>query len=84
MARPERIQLIRALRDARQSDIVVYFTGGKSQIAEDAVPLLYRHLLKILANRGDRKKIELFLYSRGGDVSVPWRVVSVIRELRPV
>jgi len=22
----------------------------------------------------------LFLYSRGGDVSVPWRIVSVIRE----
>jgi len=80
MARPERIQLISALRDARQSDVVVYFTGGKSQIAEDAVPLLYRHLLKILGSRGDRKKIELFLYSRGGDVSVPWRVVSVIRE----
>lgn len=27
-----------------------------------------------------KKVIDLFLYSRGGDVSVPWRIASMIRE----
>ena len=80
MSRPNRLELIRALENTRQSTVVVYVTGGRTQIAEDAVPLLYRHLLEVAADRGDRKRVDLFLYSRGGDVSVPWRVVSVIRE----
>lgn len=38
---------------------------------------LYDHLLSI----GKCENIDLFLYSRGGDVSVPWRIVTMFREL---
>jgi len=52
-----------------------------TNIAEDAVRLLYEHLLAMEVDP-ERKteKIDLFLYSRGGDVSVPWRIISMFRE----
>jgi len=76
-------ELIEKLEEKRQSKVIVYFTGDRhpfgARIAEDAVRPLYDHLLN-LEFMGDKKRIDLFLYSRGGDVSVPWRIVSMIRE----
>jgi hypothetical protein len=75
-----RRQLIQNIQRNRQSKVIVYFTGDRTQalarISEDAVRPLYDHLLSV----GEHEKIDLFLYSRGGDVSVPWRIVSMIRE----
>ena len=76
-------ELIEKIEEKRQSKVIVYFTGDRrpfgAQIAEDAVRPLYDHLLS-LEFKEDKKRIDLFLYSRGGDVSVPWRIVSMIRE----
>jgi len=76
-------KLIEKIEQKRQSKVVVYFTGDRhpfgARIAEDAVRPLYDHLLNLEFN-GNEKRIDLFLYSRGGDVSVPWRIVSMIRE----
>lgn len=75
-----RNDLIKQIQKARDSKVVTYVTGDRqplgSRIAEDAVRPLYEHLLTI----GRNKKIDLLLYSRGGDVSVPWRIVSMFRE----
>jgi len=35
---------------------------------------------KILNEIGDCERIDLFIYSRGGDASVPWKLVSLIRK----
>ena len=76
-------KLIRRIEQKRDSKVIVYFTGDRapfgSRIAEDAVRPLYDHLLNLDFAEGERR-IDLFLYSRGGDVSVPWRIVSMIRE----
>ena len=48
-------------------------------IAEDAVRPIYDHLLNLDLSGQDRK-IDLYVFSRGGDVSVPWRIASMIRE----
>ena len=40
---------------------------------------LYDHLVN-LDFAGKTKKIDLYIYSRGGDVSVPWTVASMVRE----
>lgn len=86
MSREYRIELINKLQEHRGSNVLVYFTGDRqpmgSRIAEDAVRPLYKHLLALAeAAKGRQKhKIDLFLYSRGGDVSVPWRIVTMIRE----
>jgi hypothetical protein len=76
-------QMIADLEKQRSSKVIVYFTGDRqpfgSRIAEDAVRPLYEHLIN-LDFAGERKLVEMFLYSRGGDVSVPWRIASMIRE----
>lgn len=73
-------ELINQIQDLRNSKVIAYITGDRqpvgSMIAEDAVRPLYEHLLSV----GKNKKIDLILYSRGGDVSVPWRIVSMFRE----
>lgn len=74
-------ELIKQIQEIRKSKVITYFTGDRpliagSRIAEDAVRSLYEHLLSL----GKQEKIDLFLYSRGGDVSVPWRIVTMFRE----
>jgi len=72
--------LINQIQEIRNSKVIAYITGDRqpigSIIAEDAVRPLYDHLL----STGKKGKIDLLLYSRGGDVSVPWRIVSMFRE----
>lgn len=84
MGRENRIGLINKIQELRGSNVLVYFTGDRqpigSRIAEDAVRPLYKHLLGLAEFARERQKIDLFLYSRGGDVSVPWRIVTMIRE----
>ena len=84
MDRQARIELIQRIQELRDSNVLVYFTGDRqpigSRIAEDAVRPLYKHLLGLLETAPKRTKIDLFLYSRGGDVSVPWRIVTMMRE----
>jgi len=83
MAREDRVKLIQDLQKARNSQVIVYFTGDRkpfgSRIAEDAVRPLYEHLLGLNIDQ-EIKSIDLFLYSRGGDVSVPWRIATMFRE----
>lgn len=61
----------------------MYCTGDRrpfgASIAEDAVRSLYDHLVN-LEFESESKTIDMYLYSRGGDVSVPWRIASMIRE----
>lgn len=78
-----RKELIKLIQQQRNSKVIVYFTGDRpigplpaSRMAEDAVRPLYDHLL----STGNCKNIDLLIYSRGGDVSVPWRIVSMFRE----
>lgn len=84
MGRKERLELIGKIQKTRGSTLLVYFTGDRhpfgSQMAEDAVIPLYEHLLALANATPESKQLDLFLYSRGGNVSVPWRVVTMIRE----
>lgn len=72
--------LIRTLEGTFKTKIICYLTGDRinlpTQIAADVVPLFRRHLEDI----GEVESISLFLYSRGGDTNVPWRLVNLIRE----
>lgn len=84
MSRAQRLELIKRIEQLNSSHLLVYITGDRpgaaARIAEDAVRPMYEHLLGF-ANSADRKqRIDLLIYSRGGDVSVPWRVISMLRE----
>lgn len=78
--REARLEIIKKIEQKRSSKLLVYVTGDRpgaeANIAEDSVRPLYDHLLQI----GKVENIDLFLYSRGGDVSTPWKIISMIRE----
>jgi len=82
MGRPERLDLLSAIEEARGSAVIAYVTsdreGVTSHIEEDVVPILQRHIEAIPAEK--RGKLDLFLYSRGGDADVPWTIISMMRE----
>ncbi len=82
--RKKRLELIEQIQDIRKSKVIVYFTGhgkvSQSMIAEDAVLPIYQHLLSSTSDEEDTPNIDLFLFTHGGDVSVPWRIVTMIRE----
>ena len=83
MGRKERLALIEALQTVRSDRLcVVYITSTRTNheiaMADDVVRLLFDHLE---AGRNKAKNgVDLFIHSNGGQGTVPWRVVSLIRE----
>lgn len=80
MARQQRLELINEIARHRDSSVICYITGDRenlsTRIAPDVIPVFYRHLEMLPEGR----RIDLFLYTRGGDVITPWRLVQLIRE----
>jgi ATP-dependent protease ClpP protease subunit len=79
--RDERIQLIRAIEDMRNSFVITYVCGDRqgapnAQIGEDAIRPMYDHIRDLPKS----SRIDLFLYSRGGAIEVPWRMITMLRE----
>lgn len=82
--RNERLELLRALQEARDGrTVITYLTSTRAQLevnmAMDAVPVIHRHL-QALQTPKDETRIDLFIHSNGGDGTVPWRLVTLIRE----
>jgi hypothetical protein len=82
-SREERVKLLEAIEEKRGSKVLVYFCADRplsgSQVANDAVRPLYEHLLAI-APSPKIKIVDLYLYSIGGRVEAPWRIVTMLRE----
>ncbi len=80
MARAQRMELIKSIGRKRGSMVISYVTGDRenvsTRIAPDVVRIIFRHLKMI----GTRPQIDLLLYTRGGDVLTPWRLVNLFRE----
>lgn len=72
--------LIQKIEKTRNTRLIVYITGDRqpfvTRIADDIIPILNRHL----ENLDFQKKISLFLYTRGGDMVAPLRIVKLIRS----
>ncbi len=75
-----KIDLIKNLEKQRNSRLISYVTSDRvpfaTRIASDIVPLLSNLLDKI----GKVKRISLFLYTSGGDMLAPIRIVKLIRN----
>jgi len=81
-----RIELMKRIERERNSGVICYITGDresrvpginlKTQIGEDVIPVLFRYLELM----GKKDNIDLFLYTRGGDMVVPIRIVKLIRN----
>lgn len=75
----QRQQLIEQLEASRGSRVLVYVTSDRTnaggQIGEDAVRIIHEHLRTI----GKTEKLDVFIYSRGGALDVPWRIATALR-----
>ncbi len=76
--------LISGIERQRGSQVITYITSDRpgpvgARVAPDIIPLFSKQLREI-APAGKVPKIDLFIYSAGGDTMVPWRLVSMIRE----
>jgi len=75
-----RTDLIKKLETERDSRVISFTTGDRppfaTKIAGDIIPLLGN----LLDGIGKVKKISLFLYTSGGDMLAPIRIVKLIRN----
>lgn len=75
-----RLELIKQIEKERNSSVISYITGDRpnfnTKIGDDVIPILFRHLELI----GKRDNIDLVLYTRGGDMVVPVRIVKLIKN----
>lgn len=74
-------ELIQRIENLRKSKVIAYLTSDRkgpvnARIAMDIIPVFSKQLRQI----GKASRIDLFLYSTGGDTMVPWRLVSMLRE----
>jgi hypothetical protein len=84
MSKEDRLKIIRELQTKRNSLLVSYVTSTRPQLevpmAMDCVRKIYDHLKA--PHEPAKRNIDLFLHSNGGDGTVPWRLVTLIREFR--
>ncbi len=80
MDRRERMKLIKDIEDKRNSKLIIYITGDRrgleTKIASDVFPIFHRHLADI----GNKKRIDLYLYSTGGTTMAGYALVNLFRE----
>ena len=85
MSKEARYKIIKSIEKERESSLISYVTSIRSnmevQMAMDMIRKIYTHLM-LLTENGKLKldKIDLFLVSNGGDGTVPWRLVTLLRE----
>lgn len=78
--------LIQKIEKARNARLIVYITGDRqpfaTRIADDVIPIFNRHLENIAKTEKSKEslKVSLLIYSRGGDMVAPLRIVKLIRS----
>jgi len=81
MAIAQRVALYAELETLRERPLIVYITssryGASSMMAGDAIPEFQDQLERLPA---DTKKADVLVVSNGGDPTVAWRVITLIRE----
>lgn len=84
MSKETRIKLIKKIEEKRGTKLVTYVTSTRAnlevQMAIDMIRKIYEHLKHIEEDKKGKIDIDLLLVSNGGDGTVPWRLVTLIRE----
>lgn len=82
MSRKNRKKIIQEIEKKRGSKVIAYVTsdrfGLSVPIEGDVVSLIHEHILRLKGE--EQLKLDLFIYSRGGQSDVPWTIVSMFRE----
>ena len=80
MSRESRRRLIEKIQKDRGSKLLIFFLGDRpnqaTKIANDAIPIIFEHLKAF----DEPSQIDLFIYTRGGLITTPPRLVELLRE----
>lgn len=80
MTKEQRVSLIQQIENVTESRILCYVTGDRrgleTRIANDVPALIHDHLRDIRSV----SKLNLFIYTAGGDALAGWGIVSLLRE----
>jgi hypothetical protein len=72
--------LIKQLQQARNTKVITYITGDRkpfiTRVADDVIPVLNEHLEKL----GHQPRISFYLYTRGGDMIAPIKIIKLLRN----
>lgn len=87
MSKEKRIELLKKIQSERKTDretlVISYITSTRTNLdtpmAMDSVRLIFDHIIAFRKDHGEMD-VDLFLHSNGGDGTVPWRLVTLIRE----
>ncbi len=78
--RDERLKLLEKIEELAQAPVLVYFTADSpivgAQISDDALLPMFEHLRAI----GNQRRLALYIYSSGGVMETPWKIVTMLRE----
>lgn len=71
--------VIKAIEELNKSKVICYITNDNpvfsGEIAADVYPIFF----DVLEEIGNTDRIDLFIFSQGGDTLVPWKLVNLIR-----
>lgn len=80
MSKIERQELIREIERIRGTRVLVYVTGDRSPVAANIGDDAVRPIIQHLRAMGAVDALDVFIYSRGGAIDVPWRLNSAFRH----
>jgi len=81
MAYDDRIELYKRIEDKRGCPLIVYVTSSRQRangvMAPDVIPEFAKQIKQI---SDDSRQVDILIVSSGGDPTVSWRIVSMLRE----
>jgi len=84
MGYQERRQLLAEMGRALSCQVIAYVCGDRpivgTRLSDDAIRPMYDHLRAVSFRRGAERRIGLYLYSIGGVMETPWKLVTMLRE----
>ena len=79
----ERQVLFSELAGLREHDVMALITSTKkpeplfaAQLAQDVLPIVY----ELLKGKSGKGNVDLFIYSSGGQIDLPWPLINLIKE----
>lgn len=70
------IELVKALEAERGNRVLIYWASMVARISESVVVPFYDQLRP----KGKQKRVDVVLFTMGGDAEAPWPIVSMLRE----
>ena len=81
MSYDSRLELYKRIETARGRPLIAYITSSRqnasAQMASDVIPQFTKQLIRIPRAS---QEVDVLIVSNGGDPTVSWRMISLIRE----